>query len=124
MYLFIDNSREKELFLYYYLEERWQEKKIEGEVDLLLSIDNLLAEINSNINEVKGIGVLLGRGRFTATRIAATVANTLAYTLKIPIIGVSEPNLDDVLKKIKKAKVGILISAKYSGEANIGPRTK
>lgn len=57
---------------------------------LLREIDAFLSAQNTEIYSLKGIVVHKGPGSFTGLRIGITVANTLAHSLKIPIVGVGE----------------------------------
>lgn len=128
MYLLIDNSAEDGAFFYYTEQSRWNKRKFSlkqrGQKCLLACLDKLLNETNKKLSDIRGIVVLLGKGKFTATRIAVTVANTLAYSLKIPIIGAKELDWGRLYKKIKTAKRGLYVSAKYSAKANVGNKKK
>ncbi len=91
--------------------------------DLLLSIESFLEASNLGVQDVEGIAVLVGVGAFTSTRIATTVANTWAYSKNISVIAVSLEETDDLAvleQKLSQTSPGILISATYSGEPNIG----
>ena len=91
--------------------------------DLLLSIESFLEANTLGVQDVEGIAVLVGVGAFTSTRIATTVANTWAYSKNISVIAVSLEETDDLTaleQKLSKIEPGILISATYSGEPNIG----
>lgn len=120
MYLYIDNSKDENIEISYSLNTTWvQQTFSSGEFILLQAIEKVLADQNMKSADLKGLAVVVGKGRFTATRVAATVANTLAYALKIPVLAVNEMT-SDLLDKLKSATPGIYISAQYSGEANIG----
>ncbi len=54
---------------------------------LLILIDKLLSEHNLKISDINEIKVNLGPGSFTGLRVGIAVANTLGFTLKIPING-------------------------------------
>ncbi len=91
--------------------------------DLLLSINSFLTENTLSVQDVEGVAVLVGVGAFTSTRIATTVANTWAYSQKIPVIAVSLEVVDDLValeEKLSQTTPNVLISATYSGEPNIG----
>lgn len=68
-------------------------KKIEKQVKyhesekLLGFIDQLLKQAKLKLKDLKGIAVVTGPGSFTAIRIGVTVANTLAWSLDIPLRG-------------------------------------
>lgn len=78
---------------------------------ILVLIDKLLKKEKITPDKLKKIFVIKGLGPFTAIRIAIATANTLAYGLKIPIIGIEfkkDKNIQDlimsVLNKNKNAK--------------------
>ena len=94
---------------------------------LLLNIQKL---VNKKLGKLKGIIVIEGPGSFTALRIGVTTANTMAWALQIPIIGISLDNKTDEglikegynkLKKIKKFKA---VMPKYGRQPNITIKIK
>jgi len=120
MYLLIDNSTEHQIIIHYYINNSWQKKEFFlDELSLVGVIENLLKNENITLSGLEGLAVVISKGRFTATRVAVTTVNTLAFALKIPVVAVTEwsPNL---LKKIKETKIGQYVTALYSAEANIG----
>ena len=58
-------------------------------VNLLPAINSFREELDLNYSELKAIAVTIGPGSFTGIRIAVSTANTMAYALDIPVIGVS-----------------------------------
>jgi len=124
MYLFLDNSQEGELsFVIVYNEKKirifvWRGKKAER--GPLFCFDELLQKKAVSFEKIRGLGVRVGVGRFTATRVATVFANTLGYFLKKPVVGLSVFDPGEFLAKIKNSKPGVYVSAKYSAEANIG----
>ena len=80
----------------------WKREKILGETSLctpethsaklMPAIDRLLLETSLTIRQVQGIAVGLGPGSFTGLRIAVSTVKGLAYSLKVPVVGV--PTLD------------------------------
>src|SRR5688572_22039961 len=50
-------------------------------------IQDFLAEHGMQLADIEGIVVLRGPGSFTGLRIGITVANTLAHSLRVPIVG-------------------------------------
>ena len=95
MILFIDSSTEKlRLWLKNDDFEVNFEKTLGREMakNILVEIKEFLAENGANWQNLRGICVFAGPGSFTGLRIGVTVANTLADSLKIPIIG--EKNSD------------------------------
>jgi tRNA threonylcarbamoyladenosine biosynthesis protein TsaB len=96
MILFIDSSTEKlRLWLKNDDFEVNFEKTLGREMakNILAEIKEFLAENGANWQNLRGICVFAGPGSFTGLRIGVTVANTLADSLKIPIVG--EKNSDN-----------------------------
>jgi tRNA threonylcarbamoyladenosine biosynthesis protein TsaB len=56
---------------------------------LVPSIVELLKSAGVTMREIDGIGVGVGPGSYTGVRIGVSVAKTLAWTLNVPVIGVS-----------------------------------
>lgn len=120
MKLIIDNSDEKKIFFYLKYGGRWLVEKITVSKKPLLEIlGQTLKKRKKDFHDLSGIGVVVGKGRFTATRVAATVANALAYGLNIPVIALTEADTAMAEKLFKKAKKGVYISATYSAEPRI-----
>lgn len=128
MYLFLDNSTENKIIFFVFDSSKrvykfscFGKKAQKGPLSFF---EELIKNKKIILTKIKGIGVKIGAGRFTATRVAVTFGNTLGYFLKKPIIGLENFEVEDFLKKIKQTKKGIYLSAKYSGEANIGKAKK
>jgi tRNA threonylcarbamoyladenosine biosynthesis protein TsaB len=64
----------------------WQAHRQLAET-LLRELEALLQRHGKSINDVQAIIAYRGPGSFTGLRIGLTVANTLAYSLNIPIVG-------------------------------------
>lgn len=56
-------------------------------LDLLAQIEAFLSENSASFQELSGLIIFRGPGSFTGLRIGVTVANTLADSLNIPIVG-------------------------------------
>lgn len=120
MFLFLDNSSDDKIEIRVYCAGRWRRHIFKSEKYQLLEAIDKAVKINQlSIVDLKGIAVVAGKGRFTAGRVATTVANTLAWACCARVVAVSEFGIN-LLDKIKRAKLGCFISNKYSGEANIG----
>jgi len=106
---------------------------------LLIEIENLLKKNKLKPEDLKGIIVYLGPGSFTGLRIGVTVANTFAYSLNIPIVGIrgesfgeekfsiAELKPQDLrelfkygLKEMQNRKVGEFVIPFYGKEPNVG----
>ncbi len=123
MYLGIDNSEEEKIIFFKWENNDFliEEKPMHESRDLLLSLRSLLTENNLSFQDLEGLAVRTGAGKFTSTRVAVTVVNTLGFALKIPVVGVGVITKDTV-EKIREASPGIYVSATYSGEPNIGKK--
>ena len=124
MYTAIDNSDLDKVILYYQDQDKeaWQKREFARSVGSLLEIiDKLVKEFDG---KVKGLAVVLGKGRFTATRVATTAANTLGFAWQIPVVGVvAETHWEEVAQLIKKTPVGHYIIPAYSSAARIGTKS-
>lgn len=90
LYLLIRTDRPfAELFLYnghkIIAATKWQADRQLAET-INLKIDKLLKDNQANYEQLDGVGIYKGPGSFTGLRIGITIANTLAYSLKIPIV--------------------------------------
>ncbi|MBU1164032.1 tRNA (adenosine(37)-N6)-threonylcarbamoyltransferase complex dimerization subunit type 1 TsaB [Patescibacteria group bacterium] len=124
MILFIDTSDSAKATVAL-IDNQKLKKKIEfkakfKQAELLLK---QIEKLNINLNKLKGIIVIIGPGSFTALRIGATVANTLSWSLKIPVVGIKQTDLDQVVikseKLISKIKNNKFVIPHYGKEPNI-----
>ena len=58
-------------------------------VELVPRIQELVTSLNLAMTDLQGIAVGYGPGSYTGVRIGVTVAKTLAWSLQIPVLGVS-----------------------------------
>lgn len=87
---------------------------------LLGKIDELLLASNIQKNDLTGIVVFKGPGSFTGLRIGITVANTLAYSLQVPIVGSEgEDWIAEGLQKITESQKAEIIIPYYGSDAHI-----
>jgi tRNA threonylcarbamoyl adenosine modification protein YeaZ len=94
---------------------------------LLKSIEVILKNNKLKTSDLSGIMAVTGPGAFTSLRIACVVANTLAYSLNIPAVGINnkklETNNDKLVKlglaKLTGAKLGKYLSPFYNHQPNI-----
>ncbi len=83
-------------------------------------IEKLLAENNLEFSDISAIVFFAGPGSFTGLRIGASVANTLAYSLKVPIVGVTGEDWQDKgMARIKKGENDKIAKIHYGNEPNI-----
>lgn len=102
----------------FWLDNKFVQRKYEGAV--LFCLEKLLVNLKLKLKDIKCLGVVVGEGRFTATRLAVTAANALAYSLKIPVVALPK-NFDQAaaLKLAKSARAGKYVAPIYSAEARI-----
>lgn len=120
MILFIDNTDDEQVIFYYFLDNKFAQTsiKVKNNQDLLISLDIFLSGLKMPLSAITVLGVVVGAGKFTGTRLAVTMANTLAYSLKIPVISL-EKNFDQqaALELARAATVGTYVMPVYSGPA-------
>ncbi len=128
MYVLIDMSEQDLIRLSLFNEvEVYTREFSERNRELLFCIDSFLRETGVQKDVLRGIGVVVGSGSFTSTRIAVTMANTFGYALNIPLLAIKKEelgSLPSLLKRIQAQPVGQYISATYSGEPNVGSQNK
>jgi tRNA threonylcarbamoyladenosine biosynthesis protein TsaB len=84
---------------------------------ILEVINNLCVIAKTSINDLDGIIVYQGPGSYTGLRISISVANALAYSLNIPVVGSSSDNWRDIGVKSFKEKSNLkLVSPIYGGD--------
>ena len=122
MYILIDNTSDGEVIFLSALDTKLVQDRfvMDKAGGLLASLEQWLRKIGKTKSDIHGLGVVIGKGRFTLTRVAVTMANTLAFAFGAPVVGLSDSNYEVFMDKIKQIPVGQYVSAKYSGEANIG----
>lgn len=87
---------------------------------LLMEIERLLKSAEGSPKDITGIIAFVGPGSFTGLRIGLTIANTMAYSLQIPIAGAIGENWQaDGIRRLDSAKPGIFVVPYYGREANI-----
>ncbi len=130
--LFLNTSKDKDLDVFLIsgnkiLDKLSQSGDYKVTEYLLKSIEQILKANKVKNIDLTGIMAVTGPGPFTSLRITCTVANTLAYTLKIPVIGIMNKkgltDNDELVKlglsKIYRAKGGKYISPFYNRNPNI-----
>lgn len=83
-------------------------------------IEALLKACNKDWHDINGVIVFAGPGSFTGLRIGISVANTIAYSLSIPIIGATEDAwLKDGVTRLLAGESSVIVVPEYGAEANI-----
>jgi len=75
--------------------------------EVLKNIQKLLKKRRKHLKDIEAIAVNQGPGSFTGTRVGITIANTLGWALKIPVLGYANEKTADIARKIyRKIKKG------------------
>lgn len=120
MDLFLDNSVDGVVKVSFLLDTKIIHEEFSLENQNLVSVLDVIFQKNKlTIKDLTGIAVVVGKGRFTATRVATTFANTLSFSLSIPVLAVNGW-YEGLFEDLKKCQSGIYVSAQYSAPANIG----
>lgn len=72
--------------------------------DLLIAIDGILKNKKITLNNIKTILVNQGPGSYTGVRLGITMANTLAWSLNIPVVGFRDGDIDKAMLNISNLK--------------------
>ena len=87
---------------------------------ILTEIKNLLGRHEKDFPTLTGLVVFEGPGSFTGLRIGITVANTMAYSLEKPIVGVMGNNWQQAgIARLKQGENDRIVLPHYGAEAHI-----
>lgn len=90
-----------------------------------LKITELLSNNGSDLNKIEGIVVFQGPGSFTGLRIGITVANALANSLSIPIIGTQDDSwIANGIERLLSAQNDQLVLPEYGALPNVSTPKK
>lgn len=70
--------------------------------DILILLNKFILDLGYKIEDLTAILVDISPGSYTGVRVGATVANTLAWCLNIPVLGYQQKDFDKVLQYVKK----------------------
>lgn len=86
-------------------------------------VEELLKSQGKTLKDIEGIVCLKGPGSFTGLRIGLSVANALAYGLKVPIIGIEDTEewLQKGLAELKSGKNDEAVMPAYGADVHITP---
>lgn len=92
--------------------------------DILKFLEDSLENIGKDYKDLEGIGFFAGPGSFTGLRIGASVANTLADGLNIPIVAIKKEDENDdwrqkAFEKLKNNENDKIALPFYGRDANI-----
>lgn len=106
------------------VESEWQADRALAK-GLLGWLNDQLNERGKTWKDVSGIGVFRGPGSFTGLRIGLTVANTLAGSLSIPVVGAEDDNWrDTALQRLSEGQNDQIALPYYKTDANITTQRK
>lgn len=99
--------------------ETWQAHRQLAET-IHLKIKELLESQQHGLSDLEGIVAFKGPGSFTGLRIGISVANALADSLTIPIVGTGGDNwIQTANAKIKKAEIGRIVQPEYGSPPHV-----
>lgn len=87
--------------------------------DLLPTAESLLQTHGIGWADVRGVVVYTGPGSFTGLRIGVAVANTIAYSRQVPVVGSSGQDwIQDGITQLPQAALGVYITPNYGRDAS------
>lgn len=93
MVLLINTAIEKKIILALKEREKIIKKEIKikgGQAEKIISeLNKFLNEHKVDIDEIEGIVAITGPGKFTSLRVGVSMANAMAFSLNIPVVGIS-----------------------------------
>lgn len=82
-------------------------------------IANLLQSQDKDWSDIEAIVCYKGPGSFTGLRIGMSVANTLAYSLNIPIVATEDKWIEQGIDKLIRGEMDKIALPKYGGKVNV-----
>jgi tRNA A37 threonylcarbamoyladenosine modification protein TsaB len=124
MYIAIDTAENERIVFHFFSGKAWNDfvYPYDSEDALLAGLTKLLKDQRSQLSDITGLAVRVGQGRFTATRVAVTMANTLAFALHIPVIAYTDASLGEVEKMLQQTPAGTYAHAQYSAPPSVGKK--
>lgn len=117
------DNPEAELYLYDSQKEiiniKWQAHRQLADT-IHFKIKEALDSQYLELSDIEGVVIFRGPGSFTGLRIGASVVNTLAYAVQVPIVGTTGADwLIDGLKRLLVGQDDKIVVPYYGAEANI-----
>jgi tRNA threonylcarbamoyladenosine biosynthesis protein TsaB len=92
---------------------------------IMIKVNELLAKNNLNLKDLGAVIVFRGPGSFTGLRIGVTVANTIGYSLNIPVIGGQGTDwIEQSITKVTSDDYSHPVSPIYGAPVNITKQRK
>ncbi len=99
--------------------ETWQAHRQLAET-IHQKIEALLNAQLKTFQGIQGIACYQGPGSFTGLRIGLTVANTLSYSLCVPVVATQDPNwLETAIQRLQKGETDGVAMPFYGADAHI-----
>lgn len=84
-------------------------------------IRDLLQSQSKTLADMEGIVIFKGPGSFTGLRIGITVANALAESFKLPIVGTQNTWIEDGITQLQNGEDDQLVLPEYGAPVHITP---
>lgn len=103
--------------------ETWQAHRQLAET-LHQKISQVLAANHKTFDDIGGIVIFSGSGSFTGLRIGVSVANTLAYSLSCPIVGVIDVDIKTGIPRLLNGESDKQVLPEYGSPVHITAQKK
>lgn len=127
MYILIEATKDGELVLRYEGDGSWHEVRshpLEKNA-LVAHFADLMKSVGKPLSAITGLGVLPVLGRFTIVRLTVTLANTLAYVLKVPVVHApSGCSVLELAALLGATSPGQYILPEYQAPPRLGPPSR
>jgi tRNA threonylcarbamoyladenosine biosynthesis protein TsaB len=88
--------------------------------NMLQFLEDKISSHGGSWDDLEGIGILRGPGSYTGLRIGITVLNTLAESLRIPIVGATGDEWVDIcLERLSQGETDKVVLPEYGADAHI-----
>ncbi|MBI5729291.1 MAG: hypothetical protein HY983_03585 [Candidatus Magasanikbacteria bacterium] len=85
------------------------------------AVAKLFAAAEEPLSAVTGIGLRVESRRFTTVRLAATIANTLAFALRVPVVGAPPRcSLEELRSLLDATEPGRYVLPEYQAPPRLG----
>lgn len=126
MHILLATTKDDQFVLHYEKNGEWCESTATFATKnaLVAQFANSLKTLDIPLSAIKGLGLLPLLGRFTTTRLAVTMANTLSYALKIPVLKLSAIcDVSEFASLVAATTVGSYVLPEYQAPPRLGQKT-